>query len=286
MDQSAYQIDGLKRLEPQFLHAMSGIKHGSMSFRYVAAPSAAVGNREQFFQMLWQRPAGYPLFLLGNGIAMRGAFDPPMKPEEEIRVVGRGEKQCGMFGAASEIPAEALVTTEAGIFLLLTIADCYPVVLCDPNRGVLGLAHISRATSIYRRDGNGERIQPLLGRLVDFLQERFGAEPENLVAAIGPGVSRASYLRQRFEGGEGEPEWEPYLTRTAEGVYVDFVGFSRWILGKKKLHAENIFVTGLDTVTATLSDGSYQFFSHRRSSKTGEPEGRNAFVVGMPIGTP
>lgn len=282
MGQSVYQIEGLKRLKPRLAHAMSGAADGSMSFRYVSAPREAMENRQRFLETLQRLPGGYPLFMMGNGVAMRGAFDPPLKPGEEIRVVGRGEMHSGMWQAESEIRAEALVTTAPGIFFFLTIADCYPVALYDPAQGVLALAHISRATSIYREQ-DGERVSPLLGRLVDFLQEKFGTEPGNLVAAIGPGISRASYLRQDFAGGEGEPEWEPYLTRMPEGVCIDLMGFTRWVLGQKKLHAENIFAANLDTVTAMLPDGSRQFFSHRGSTKTGEPEGRGAFVAGMPI---
>lgn len=282
MGQSVYQIEGLKCCEPRLLHAMSGAADGSMSFRYVAAPHEAIENRQRLLETLQRLPGGWPLFMMGNGISMRGAFDPPLKPGEEIRVVGRGEMHSGMWEAESEIRAEALVTAEAGIFFFLTVADCYPVVLYDPAQGILALAHISRATSIYRGE-DGERVSPLLGRLVEFLEEKFGAEPGNLVAAIGPGIGRASYLRQNFEGGDGEPEWEPYLTRTSEGTYVDLLGFSRGILGKKKLIAENVFMSNLDTVTATLPDGSRQFFSHRGSAKTGAPEGRGAFTAGMSI---
>lgn len=285
MGQSVYQIEGLKRFEPRLIVAMSELQHGSMSFRYATPPGRAVENRLQFLQILQGLPGGYYLFRMGNGISIRGAFDPPLKPEEEIRVAGRGEMHSGMWKAESEIRAEALVTAEAGVFLLLTVADCYPVVLYDPARSVLALAHISRSTAIYRKE-NGKRIDPLLWRLVDFLQERFGADPERLVAAIGPGIGRTSYLRPDFLGGEGEPEWEPYLTRTPEGIFIDLVGFTRWVLGQKKLIAENVLIANLDTVTATLPDGNRQFFSHRGSAKTGEPEGRDAFVAGMPIGVP
>lgn len=280
-----YQLERLRHIAG-LAHGMSERNGGSMSFRYVAAPAEAVENRRQFLEAARLLPGGGKLFNnLGNGIAMRGAFDPPMKPEEEVRVVGRGEKQCGMWDAASEIPAEAMVTTEPGIFFLLTVADCYPVVLFDPVHNVLALAHVSRATAFSRRDETA-LIPPLLDRLVDVLQDRFKVRPAELVAAIGPGISRVSYIRPVLPFAVDERE-HAFIMPAADGnIQIDLVGAARRILGSRGLLAENIFVANLDTVTATLPDGSHQFFSHRRSVKTGEPEGRNAFVVGMPTGTP
>lgn len=285
MGQPVYKIGGLTRFEPRLLHAMSGVADGSMSFRYVATPGEAIENRQRFLETLQRLPGGWPLFMMGNGISMRGAFDPPLKPGEEIRVVGRGEMQSGIWEAESEIRAEALVTAEAGIFLLLTVADCYPVVLYDPVLNVLALAHVSRATAFSRRD-EATLIPPLLDRLVDILQDRFEVRPAELVAAIGPGISRVSYIRPVLPFTVDERE-HAFIMPAADGnIQIDLVGAARRVLGARGLLAANVFIANLDTVAAALPDGSRQFFSHRRSIKAGEPEGRGAFVAGMPIGVP
>lgn len=278
-----FQFDRLKSLLP---HAMSEARHGSMSFRY-GSNSEVIENRLKFLGELQDLPGGYPLLMPGNGVSMRGSFVTPLEPDDEIVGADYGDRSKGMWSAEDEVRAEALVTRDRGLFLNLTIADCAAVTFFDPVTETLALAHLSRVTACYRYPPGDEharetRIPPLLARLVDFLRE-LGAQPENLIIAMGPAIAQRSYELEWFDNVE-EPEWRPFLTKSARGWLVNLIGFSRWLLGSKGVLADNIEVSGLDTATALLPDGSYQFFSHRRAKQNGEPEGRNAFVVGMPLG--
>lgn len=266
------------------LHGMSEMSDGSQSFRYTNRLPDARGNRMNFLSSLNEATMS-KLFMLGNGVSMRPAFDPPIEPERQIQVVGFSDRGKGMFLVEEEIAAEALVTRDRGMFLFLTTADCLPVALFDPVAGVLALAHVSRVTASYLRSpGAGEmaeRTPPLLSRLVDFLAERFMVRPGNLLAAIGPGIGQHSYALQWFMNGH-EPEWQPFLIQRAGKIHPDLAGFSRWLLVSKGLWPAHIEVAGVDTVSARGETDQFRFFSHARALQSREVEGRNAFAVGMP----
>ncbi|MBI4132830.1 MAG: polyphenol oxidase family protein [Candidatus Sungbacteria bacterium] len=282
-----YQLPKLAKV-PGLVHGMSELRHGSQSFRHVKHPSDARGNREVFLKDLQNPPGGYPLFMIGNGISIRPGFRPPLHVEREIRSVrflGQ-ERSWGMFREEDELPAEALITQDGGIFFFLTVADCFPVVLFDPMTRTLALVHVSRVTAISRieeKGGSGpaRHFAPLLSRVMDVLIGSFAVKAENLLAAIGPGIARNSYELDWFERAH-DPEWHPFLAVGNPGkVQVDLAGYSRWLLEGKGIAPKNIEISDLDTMTARNKEGDCRFFSHRRAAMNGEAEGRNAFAVGM-----
>ncbi len=274
------------------LNGMSEMRHGSQSPRYTRTLGECLENRRRFLDELSLCGDGYhPLFMSGNGVAMRGAFVSPITPGDEIRVVGYDDRQRGMFASEDEVLAEALVTRDRGLFLHVTIADCLGAVLVDPKTGTLALAHVSRVTTsyTYRRKGSErEGIPPLLARLVDCLEKGFGVDPADLIIGLSPCISGESYQLGWFAN-SNEPEWKDFCRPhpNGEGWLVDLAGFSRALLLSKGARPEHIEVAGLDTVAARDGDGQFRYFSHLRSDPnrgSGErPEGRNAFVVGMPL---
>ena len=78
---------------------------------------------------------------------------------------------------------DALITTRPGAPLAVFTADCVAVVVAEPERGVLAVAHAGwRGT-----------VAGILGRLVRTLAERFAVRPERLRAAIGPSIGPCCY---------------------------------------------------------------------------------------------
>ena len=78
---------------------------------------------------------------------------------------------------------DGLVTDIPEVLLTAFGGDCPPVYLADPVRGAIGLVHAGwRGT---------------LGRIpavaVQLMKERFGCEPSDIYAAIGPGVCKDCY---------------------------------------------------------------------------------------------
>jgi hypothetical protein len=84
----------------------------------------------------------------------------------------------GLCGAG-----DALVTRQRARPLAVFTADCVALVVADPERPALGVAHAGwRGT-----------VRGIAGRLVTALVERAGARPERLHAAIGPSIGPCCY---------------------------------------------------------------------------------------------
>src|ERR1700694_1822282 len=80
----------------------------------------------------------------------------------------------------SEAPrADAIVTRTQGLALAVTVADCAPVLLADPEARVIGVAHAGWKGAL------GGVIEAVVGRM-----EQEGAAGERISAAIGPLIRR------------------------------------------------------------------------------------------------
>ena len=79
--------------------------------------------------------------------------------------------------------ADGLITGEAGLLLGIQTADCIPVVVADRKRRAVGAFHAGWRGTVKRIAEIG------VGRM----RLEFGSRPEDLVAAIGPGVGACCY---------------------------------------------------------------------------------------------
>jgi len=73
---------------------------------------------------------------------------------------------------------DALMTRVPGIALGILVADCFPILLADPDSGAVAAVH-----SGWR--GTASRI---LAKTVMALEARIGSRPAHLLAAVGPGI--------------------------------------------------------------------------------------------------
>jgi polyphenol oxidase len=78
---------------------------------------------------------------------------------------------------------DGLITDEAGLLLGIQTADCIPVLVADKKRRVVAAFHAG-----WR--GTVERI---VEKGVGLMRMEYGSQPEDLEAAIGPGIGRCCY---------------------------------------------------------------------------------------------
>lgn len=78
---------------------------------------------------------------------------------------------------------DALLTSVPGVALLIRTADCLPVFVADPSRGVVGLAHAG-----WRGLAAG-----LLARIVAAFQHTYHIAADRLDVAIGPAIHACCY---------------------------------------------------------------------------------------------
>jgi polyphenol oxidase len=187
-----------------------------------------------------------------------------------VRVVGAEDAGRGSTEEESIVQdADALVTDVPGLPLCVTVADCVPVVVFDPERRAVGLAHA----------GWGGTVSRICSRTVETMRERFGSDPATLVAAIGPSIGPAGYevgedVIERARAGFGERAAEILAPGEAGKALFDLWAANRIDLEEAGLAAERIEVSALAS-----EERLDEFYSHRLE---GPATGRFIAVASLP----
>lgn len=154
---------------------------------------------------------------------------------------------------------DAAVTRAPGVICGVLTADCAPILLADPEAGVVGAAHAGWKGAI------GGIIQSTVRAMAGL-----GAEPSRMVAVVGPCIAQASYevgadYQDRFEAetpGSGRFFVEG---ATPDKRMFDLPGFVLWRL--EQAGVGQAAWTGHDT----RADEDL-FYSNRRAFLAGEPD--------------
>lgn len=165
-----------------------------------------------------------------------------------------------------EYDADALVTDNPELLLVISTADCLPLLFHDPVRWAIGVAHCGWRGTAAR----------LAGKVVEVLGERYGANPSDLQIAIGPGIRGscyqvgsevvANFLEAGFPGAIFWPDDDGRFR-------LDLAAANRWVLGSAGVPEANIF----DMELCTHCDPT-RFYSHRRDPGT---SGRHWAVISL-----
>lgn len=147
--------------------------------------------------------------------------------------------------------ADALVTNQPGLALVILTADCQPVLFADAEAGVIGAAHAGWRGAI---DGV---LEATLDAMVDL-----GATREGITAVIGPTISQRAY--------EVGPEFlDDFLRADSENArfFVNGVG-DRYMFDLPSFGLHKLRSAGVGhaewTSHCTYSDPE-RFYSYRRS---------------------
>jgi len=148
---------------------------------------------------------------------------------------------------------DALVTALRGRAIAIHVADCVPILLCDPDHGVLGAAHAGwRGT-----------VAGVLGAAIAAMVTA-GARPEAIRVAMGPAIGACC-----FEVGpevvaalrDADPDADASI-RTGARARIDLLDANRRQAFAAGVRAERIAAAGLCTVC-----NPELLVSYRRSGK-------------------
>lgn len=159
---------------------------------------------------------------------------------------------------------DALITDKKEIFLFMMTADCLPIVLFDPIKSILALVHCGWKST------NEKIVQKVISYFINN-----GTIASNIFAIIGPGIYKESYrIKEPIQ--KKLPEWKNFLDDVEnEETEIDLIGYNIYQLKQSGILDKNIEISDIDTAK------NKKYFSHYRSVKTGEKEGRFCTVVGM-----
>jgi YfiH family protein len=167
--------------------------------------------------------------------------------------VHRGELTVADGPRADELlPAcDGVVTSLPGVPVMSFSADCPLVLVYDPVRRVVGLAHASWRCTVTQ----------IARRLVELMAGRCGSRAAELLAGIGPGAGPCCYEVQRdvYDAAAALPNRDR-LFQTRDGrLYFDLWAASRDQLLAAGVPADRIEVAGVCTMCT-----SDVFYSYRR----------------------
>nr|MBO2486365.1 peptidoglycan editing factor PgeF [Bacillota bacterium] len=100
-----------------------------------------------------------------------------------LRWVGAGEAGAGAWAQAGALPAtDGLLTRERGVVLGVLVADCIPLLLADPEAGLVAAVHAGWRGTAGRI--GAQAVEALVAA---------GAQPSRILAAMGPSIGPCCY---------------------------------------------------------------------------------------------
>jgi len=205
--------------EPGFVHGFSTLVLGSVGLKHAPDPAPVLAARRNFAGVLG----------LDGG---------------ELTTVGsvHGASVARVDAAVDSVDdVDALVTDQPGVVLFATYADCYPIVLWDPEKRVAGLVHAGwRGT-----------LAGVATAAVTFMQIEYGCR--NVKAGIGPGICGRCYE----VGEEVASQFDArFVTRSGDRFLLDLAAANRAQL--EDADVKPVYDIGICTKE------HYLFPSHRR----------------------
>ncbi len=129
------------------------------------------------------------------------------------------------------ISADGLITSKPGIFLVVRVADCYPMYVVDPEAMACGVFHV----------GWKGLKEGIVENAVDRFKMYFGSLPESLIVIFGPGISADHYE----VGSEFKDYFKNGLFERDSKLYFDI--FQAATLKLKKCGVREIYSPPYDT---------------------------------------
>ena len=154
--------------------------------------------------------------------------------------------------------ADALFTTEKGIGLAVSHADCQAAIFYDPVHEAVAVVHCGWRGS----------VQNIYARTVEAMQRDIGTQPQNLIVCISPslGPDHAEFKNYKQELPQ---EFWPFQVKP---LYFDF-----WAISRKQLTACGVPDKNIEITSVCTYCNPKDYFSYRREKNTG----RHATVVAL-----
>jgi YfiH family protein len=152
--------------------------------------------------------------------------------------------------------ADGMATEEDGIFLGVLTADCVPILFSVRGRKLAAVAHAGWRGS----------LAGIAAKMVRHLKDRYGADPAEVDAALGPAIGPCCYEIGADVSGPLVRRWgslgAPSLQSRDEKLFLDLRELNRRLLEDAGVPPAQIITVGPCTSCAVED-----FFSYRRDRK-------------------
>jgi len=171
MEERFFKFSNLSTFS-ELVHGISNRNFGDMRFGH-QKESEVVKNRELFLSQL--------------NINLSDIVVPSLVHSVKIANVGQDDKGKGSIDPKTAIMAtDGLITKEKGVYLMVTVADCLPVLIYDPILKIVSVLHA----------GWRGIIGQIIPHAIDKLRN-LGIAPQNLIIGVGPGICQKHFVVKR-----------------------------------------------------------------------------------------
>ncbi|MCF8026850.1 MAG: peptidoglycan editing factor PgeF [Desulfobacteraceae bacterium] len=160
--------------------------------------------------------------------------------------------------AANAPEADAIISGLPGAGLTVRTADCQAVLLHDP---------VGHTTAAIHSGWRGS-IADIIGRCIHTMRKKFGTDPENLIAGIGPSLGPCCAEFVHYETEIPEKFWK---------YKDDQHRFDFWQISVDQLRAAGVRKSQIELSHMCTRCNPRLFFSYRGEKATG----RMAAVIGL-----
>jgi len=174
-------------------------------------------------------------------------------------------------GASAERPdGDAIVSNQAGLALAVMVADCVPILVCDPKRGAAAAIHAGWRGTCAR----------VAQSAITAMRTKLGCDPADLIAAIGPSAGPDEYevgeslIDAFLSAGHPRQDVDRWFIRSGAKPHLDLWSANRDQLVASGVQVKQIHICGLSTVSHPDVFDSYRV--------DGERAGRMAGVIVVP----
>lgn len=160
-----------------------------------------------------------------------------------IRIVTDADRGKGITRERDYTDVDGLVTNVPGICLVTTYADCVPLYFLDPVKRVIALSH----------SGWRGTVGKIGKKTVAVMQEHFGSDPADILAAVGPSVCMDCYevsadVTDQFREAFDRVLWDDLFYGKPDGKYqLDLWKANELIFLEAGIRKDHIAVTNVCT---------------------------------------
>lgn len=205
--------------------------------------NTADGRPVKLFWRPGEEPAEVAAFSeqLMRQLGTTGAYRVSAQQKHTANVHVVTEEDLGKCFPLSHIEnTDAMVTNLPKVCLVISVADCIPLLLVDPENRAIGIAHSGRKGTLQKIGVNTVRT----------MRETYGSDPSKMIAVIGPGICQSCYEVGPEVWAETVEAWGEEKSRAVfekkDGrYYLDLWASNRMVLTEAGLLPENIVVTNL-----------------------------------------
>lgn len=265
------RTDGLVYLTFPLLEQIPGIVHG-FSTRLGGVSGGDVGTMNMSFG---REPDRENVLENHRRLAAAVGYDPEQlvfssqTHTTNVRRVGAADCGYGYLRERDFDDVDGLITNEPGVVLATFYADCVPLLLVDPVHRAIGSSH----------SGWRGTVADMGGATLRAMQQEFGTDPADVLAAIGPSICQDCYevsedVIEQFRAAYKEALWSRLFYRKENGKYqLDLQEACRQNFLRAGMRAEHISLPDLCTCC-----NPQLLYSHRASAGR---RGNLAAVLGL-----